>query len=385
MKVLITTDYYDGTCGGVEVVIKELTKRLTCDYEVMTLGKRLAYAPNVSTCPSLDLTRLLGSQARISPKFPSFLHQFAKVWQPDVIHAHSPFFFTSMAAIGVGKTLKIPVVLTLHLGRVDSEGWMARYYERNICKRLIKNATIVTAVSDDAALHGELLSGRKVKVIPNGVDLERFTPATTPPGYPFHILFVGRLIANKGPQYLLDALPALPWAHCTFAGDGPMLGSLKRRAEKLGISNRVAFPGACDNVPELLRSAHVLVRPSSTEGMPLVVLEAMASSLPVLATDVGGTRELIKDGRTGFFIERNPRDIAERLSFLMRNPASAQSMGRKGRELVLQHHNWDTIVKQYEEVYAEAASWTRGGKGVGGPEPLPAGLAPDTGHGDNMP
>lgn len=385
MKVLLTTDYYASTCGGVEAVVRELVSRLSCDVAVSTLADITSEGLEFQSVKCMDLTSLLRKQARFAFSYPQRLLNFAKRVKPDVIHAHSPFFFTSMAAVSVARTLNVPIVLTIHLGNVDSEGWMARLYERLVCRRLIRNATIVTAVSQDAANHAKVLTGRKCRVIPNGVDLVRFHPASTPPPMPFHVVFVGRMMPNKGPQYLLEAMAQVPNARCMFAGDGPMLGALKRRTAQLGLDQRVTFLGACDFIPELLQSAHILVRPSSTEGMPLVVLEAMATGIPVLATDVGGTRELIAgDHAAGWFVKRDANDIAFFLKSLVNNPLMAQRVGEAGRRFVEKYHSWDSIIRQYEEVYVKAANWSCGGKRMGSAEPLPSSVAPDLGPRDNL-
>ncbi|MDP2990672.1 MAG: glycosyltransferase family 4 protein, partial [Kiritimatiellota bacterium] len=203
-----------------------------------------------------------------------------------------------------------------------------------------------------------------VTVIPNGVDGALFYPA--PAGYNLGkmVLFVGRLVSNKGPEVLLRAIPLVlmrhPQARFVLAGDGPLRHRLEAVASKLAIKDVVHFLGLRRDVPELMRQASVYVRPSYLEGMPLTVLEAMASGLPVVATPVGGTPELLKDGVHGYLSPvGDPAALAAAISRVLDDPDGAAQMGRRGRELIESGYTWDAVVKQTERVYTEVLKQTR--------------------------
>jgi len=145
----------------------------------------------------------------------------------------------------------------------------------------------------------------RIHVIHNGVDTERFHPAVALPA-DATIVTVGRMVRQKNHEMFLRAAAALgrelPQVRFVIVGDGPLRGSLETLARQLGLFERVRFVGERRDVETILRGATLFWLTSHWEGMPNVVLEAMASGLPVIATDVGGTRELIRSGIEGFIV-----------------------------------------------------------------------------------
>lgn len=156
----------------------------------------------------------------------------------------------------------------------------------------------------------------------------------TAPGY---LLFVGRLRIRKGVEVLLEALRAVPGARLLIAGDGEHREALERRAAELGLGPAVLFLGRCDasRVRGLLSGASALVVPSTYEGMPLVVLEAMEAGLPVVASRVSGIPEVVEDGRTGWLVPpEDPEALAAALAEALESPGEARRRGGEGRRRV---------------------------------------------------
>ena len=145
-----------------------------------------------------------------------------------------------------------------------------------------------------------------IRVIYNGIDVERFRPDTAEEAMRRSIVTIGRLVDQKNHDLFLRAAAALSREvadrRFVIVGDGPLRGALERQAAQLGLAERVTFTGERDDVETILRSASLFWLTSRWEGMPNVVLEAMASGVPVLATDVGGARELVRDGVDGFVV-----------------------------------------------------------------------------------
>jgi glycosyltransferase involved in cell wall biosynthesis len=156
------------------------------------------------------------------------------------------------------------------------------------------------------------------------------------------LLEVGRLCAVKGQRDAIAALPLLGRADVTLLlagedieGGGAYLDALERQASQLGVRDRVRFLGRRDDVPALLAAADALVLPSWQEGLPLVVLEAMAAGVPVVATSVGGTPEAVVDGETGLLVP--PRDVpalTAAIDTLLDDPERARRLGEAGRRRV---------------------------------------------------
>ncbi len=199
-----------------------------------------------------------------------------------------------------------------------------------------------------------------VGVIPNvtgGLAIAPATPADLREGEPGFLLFVGRLRIRKGVEVLLAALKELrsrhPTATLRIAGDGEHRGRLERRVAELGLGEAVAFLGTCDagRVRRLLAGAAALVVPSIYEGMPLVVLEAMAAGVPVVASAVSGIPEVVVDGETGWLVPpENPRALADALGEVLAGPAEAWRRGEAGRRRVDERFRPSVAAAQWREI-----------------------------------
>ncbi len=216
------------------------------------------------------------------------------------------------------------------------------------------------AVSQHVAdTHAELcrIDAEKMLVIPNGVDLPN--PAVLPtsnPGAGNVLLSVGRLRPQKDPMCLLDAFSRLPeplrsQTTLNFVGEGPLREPLSREIQQRGLDKQVNLPGHSDDVPELMRQATLLVLSSRWEGMPNVVLEAMANGLPVVATDVDGVRELVTPGRTGWLAPaQDPSSLAEAIAEALAGPERRAEIAKSAQTLVAESFTWESVLQQYEDV-----------------------------------
>lgn len=210
--------------------------------------------------------------------------------------------------------------------------------------RRVHGASAVVTVSafNERHLH-EVLPGTPVVHVPNGVALADHTGST--PGGP--VLCVARLVAKKGVDTLLEALALLgdrtQQLRLEIAGDGELRGELEERVQHLGLTDRVTFLGSVSSVEvqAAYRRASVLALPcridadGDRDGMPTVILEAMAAGLPVVSTDVIGIPEVVRDGSTGLLVPPDdPAALAAAIERLWSDPALACALGDRGRELV---------------------------------------------------
>lgn len=205
-----------------------------------------------------------------------------------------------------------------------------------------------------------------IDIIYNGVDTDEFRPANfedrvsiIKSDSPFKILCISRLTPRKGINYLLDAFKKVrakyPKVKLIIGGEGDAEEALKEQAEKLGIKNQVNFLGRIphEKVSHIYASADVFVLPSLNEGMSNTILEAIASGLPIIATDTGGTRELVEDGKNGFVIPlRSSEVIAEKLERLLEDSVLKASMGQKSRKKS-EEMSWKKVAKDYYSLYNE--------------------------------
>ncbi len=218
------------------------------------------------------------------------------------------------------------------------------------------------AVAEFSARRGGL-PAEKMTVIPNGVDATRFASARAADLWEFDIpaesrtvLFVGRLDPQKGPFVLLEAaegfLATVDDLHVLLIGDGPLSSRLQAWVDQRNLGQRIHFAGWRADVAPLLKAADCLVLPSRWEGMPNVVLEAMASGLPVVATEVEGTTELIHNHQTGLLIPPDsPSELAGAVARVLGNPEQARTMSSAAQSYVSHAFTWDKLVQRFEQLY----------------------------------
>ena len=207
----------------------------------------------------------------------------------------------------------------------------------------------------------------KIRVIPNGVDVERFHPRwpnralqqelDLDPQAPV-VAMVAALRPEKNHEMFLYVAAlihrSLPAARFLVVGDGPQRAKLEALAQSLGIADVVRFLGTRSDVPEVLSLADVVLLTSRMEANPICLLEAMASEIPVVATRVGSVPETVLEGRTGYLVSPgDSQSMAERALELLGDRTRAAAMGRAGREHVIAHWSIDRMVEGYQDLLAE--------------------------------
>jgi len=215
----------------------------------------------------------------------------------------------------------------------------------------------------------------KVVRIYNGVDQARFTPrdASWAPPFPSGFLpeggmvigTVGRMAEVKNQRMLLQAFHALLEACPDFrstlrlimVGDGPLYNALDAEMRELGLDDVVWLPGDRSDVPELLAAMDIFVLPSLAEGISNTILEAMATGLPVVATNTGGNPELVHEGENGYLVPvGDSKALAVALQEMLGAPQQTKALGEAGRAIVNRHFNWDRTVASYLSIYDEVLS-----------------------------
>jgi glycosyltransferase involved in cell wall biosynthesis len=231
-------------------------------------------------------------------------------------------------------------------------------------------ADVVIANTDDLRdlmARRELVPSRKIRVIRNGIDVETFSPGSPPRGLreSLHIpdnadvvCVVARLGPEKNHTCILHALarltPRFPALRLMVVGDGPMYQPLTRLTYELGLTTNVVFTGERSDVPDLLRLSDVVVLVSISEGLSNTILEALSAGRPVVASNVGGNRELITDGVEGFLIPHDRPDLlADRIEDLLQDRAMRTTMGQAGRHKVSRDYSYHKLVSEIQDLYLE--------------------------------
>ncbi len=310
------------------------------------------------------------------------LLQVAQQVQPDILHAHSPVL-NALPALRVGKRLGIPVVYEVRAFWEDAavdhgtttEGSLRYRLTRWLETRALKGAqhvfTICEGLRSDIVARG--IPSSKVTVIPNAVDIDAFEPGGQPDAAlkaklglqnASVIGFIGSFYAYEGLDLLLEALPGIllqrPEVRVLLVGGGPQDAALKAQAQRLGVADKVVFTGRVPHaeVQRYYDLIDVLAYPRHSMRLtelvtPLKPLEAMAQGRLLVASDVGGHKELIRHGETGMLFKAgSAAALTQTVVNLLADPKSWPAIKVAGRQFVEQKRNWTTSVANYAKVYA---------------------------------
>ena len=329
---------------------------------------------------NIEVYRIPYLFSRIRYPIPNFIKLTNKIeetcndWHPDIIVYNHMEYLTALPSLYLQNRIKVPVIVTIDslpgvtwfCGNkiIDTVGYL---HSMLIGKRIFKVADGVQFMSSELynCIPKLNIDANKVFVITRGVDTEIFKPSD---GKEFLraeldikeddivILYVGRLDLVKGVDYLLRAakeiIPHYKNLKFLIVGDG----SSRREYEDFAqsFSDSVIFTGFCEDVPALMNISDIFVLPSLSEGAANVVMEASASGLPVIATDVGEVPQIVLNGKTGTLVK--PKDIAnlvKALKKLIDNPSLAKEMGKAGRKRIEVEYSWEIVCKKVENAYQE--------------------------------
>ncbi|MCX7424299.1 MAG: glycosyltransferase family 4 protein [Planctomycetia bacterium] len=287
--------------------------------------------------------------------------------RPDVLCCHG--YKANLLGLRAARRLGTPVVSV-------SRGWTGesfrvRLYER-LDRRVLRRMDRVVCVSNGQAekVRRAGVPEHKIRVIHNAVRVERFDrpdPAARgeleslfPQPPRFLVAAAGRLSPEKGFDVLIDAAAQVvrqsPGVGFVVFGDGALREPLEAQIRSRGLKKRFVLAGFRDDLDRFFPHFDLLALPSHTEGLPNVVLEAMAAGVPVVATAVGGTQEVVDDGETGHLVPAgDSAALAHRIIALASNPDRAREMGQHGRERVEQEFSFDTQAKEYRALFAQLA------------------------------
>jgi len=358
--LLITELAYGGTPRTVQRLAMGLARR----------GRRLRVA---SLCSAADIASELEAagipvvafdiERRGVVAATRALAAFLRATRPAVLHTFN--FHANLLGRVVGAAVRLPGIVASERS-VESAKPRWRVGCDRLTWRLAHRWTVNAAAVANVLRTRERIDGGRIDIIPTGIELERFEPR--PRDHAFRagqgiadgdqlIVCVGRLDRYKGHDNLLAAFAALaperPRARLLLVGAGRFRDALIVRARSAGLADRVRFSGALGDVRPALAAADVFVQASDEEGLPGAVLEAMAMGLPVVATDVGGTREAVDDGVTGLLVPpRDPGALTAAVAGLLDDPGLAARFGAFGRKRVAEEFSSEREVALTDDVYS---------------------------------
>ncbi len=347
--------------GGAETQLLLLTRELISRGWAPTIVAMISGGPLRADFESLGVAvKSLGMQRGIpDPRGILRLVRILRQERPVILHTHM------VHANLLGRISKmfapVPVVVSTAQNIREGGRWTELAYR--ITDPLVDLTTNVSHAAAERYTRVGAVPREKMRMIPNGVVFQHFGPDSEfriglrkelGIGAMFAWLAVGRLEIQKDYPNLMKAISRLSRRSVLLvAGEGPFRSSLEQLTTDLGIQERVHFLGIRKDVPRLMSAADGYVMSSAWEGLPMVLLEAAASSLPIVATDVGGNREIVCDGISGFLVPgRNPTALAEAMMAMERLPnESRRAMGSAGRTHVSKHYSLSAVVDKWEAIY----------------------------------
>jgi glycogen synthase len=313
------------------------------------------------------------------------LDQLAREWRPDVLHAHSPVR-NALAALRVGRKLNIPVVYEIRALWEDAasshgtlrNGTLGYSLARRLETHAVRRADAVVTISRglQRELCGRGVGEGRISIVPNGVDVRRFVPeqhAQVPRAPTRHpvVGFIGSFYSYEGLDLLLEAARRIvgdrPEIRFLLVGGGPEDGRLRELRDAGNLHDHVSMTGWLphDRIADAYRDIDIFVYPRRRNRLtelvtPLKPLEAMAMGKVVLASDVGGHRELIEHARTGFLFKADDVvDLITRLRELLGASHVWPRIGAAARRFVERERTWPAVAASYAQVYDRARSTSR--------------------------
>ena len=353
--------------GGAETQLKNLALRLKqrkWSLSVVSMLPPKAYVDELESA-GICIYNLRMRRKVPDPRALFGLVAIVRRERPLLIHSH--MIHANLLARMTRLFVKVPVLIcTAHS---ITEGGRPRELAYRLTDSLADITTQVSEAGKQRYIQVGAVPPHKIVCIPNGIDTSRFQPNPTvrqavreqlgcaPDAFVW--LTVGRLEPVKNHLELLRAFREVaavhPHARLLIAGQGSLQAATEQRIAELGLAKRVRLLGVRRDIPDLLNAADAFVLPSLWEGMSLTLLEASATALPIVATDVGGNPEVVLEGKTGYLVP--PKDVgalAYAMLRVMNLPEDDRvSMGQAGREHVVQNFDLERVVDQWEALYRE--------------------------------
>jgi glycosyltransferase involved in cell wall biosynthesis len=342
--------------AGTEIATYNLAGYLARKgHEVHVITSRDDGLPNLSQESGFYVHRVSYPKIRtigILPFWVRLCLQIQKI-KPDIVHSQSLMY--GVPAIMTKKILKIPYVVWGQGSDIYLPGKLLSM----ISKPIIQNADTVLALTEDMKQEIQNIYNRETIVVPNGIDLMgfKYSSRCSKERGSRTVIFVGRLHPVKGVQYLIEAMTIvhqrMPDIKLIIVGDGTERSNLKRLVEELDLNDCIQFLGQVpqERIPEVMHQADVFVLPSLSEGFPVVLLEAMASGLPVIATSVRGIPDIIGEGKNGHLVNvKRPDEIADKILTLMLDNKQWEEISLNNKERA-EMFTWDKIADKVEKIY----------------------------------
>jgi glycosyltransferase involved in cell wall biosynthesis len=291
--------------------------------------------------------------------------------QNDINLLHSQGARADFFARIAGKIAKVPHILCTVAMLVEGfdVGLLRKKIYRfmdSFSERYVERFIVVSETLKKALIEGHGISSERIVKIYNGIELDKFRPDLNQPNFKKQwriapetslIGAIGRMVWQKGFEFLIKAISDIaevaPEARFMLVGDGPLRPDLENLARKLDVYDRIIFTGFRSDIPDLLSTMDIIVVPSLLEGFPMITLEAMAMAKPIIASDISGIKEQIKDGESGILVPpKDSKALATAILKILSTNEAAESIGLAARQTVEEKFSIDKMVMETERLYS---------------------------------
>ncbi len=363
MPKILQLNSYSGIGGG-ERIMFDITEGLREDFKFTVVTPKGVFLSEYSK---------LGIETKEIPKSNLFklikeLRRIIRKESPDIVHVHGTRAAT-WGRLAIANLKNRPkIAYTLHGFHIVRRNFLIRWLLLIMERFLNRWTDILICVSEtdrNLVLKYKTISPKKIKVIKNGIDIEKFqidqkrtqkTKKELGLENKFVLCSIGRLHPQKDFSTILRALklivPQIQNVKLLIVGDGPLRKSLENETAQLGLNEYVKFLGFREDIPVLINLSDTVILSTYWEGLPLVPLEAGASKKPIVASNVDGVRETIIDGKTVFLFEpKSEKDLAEKIIKLYQDEELRKEMGERGFEFVKTNFSLEKMVRAYQDLY----------------------------------
>lgn len=356
--------------GGAENQVVQLCSRLVAKkyvVELVSMIEPLQYKHELNNA-GIKIHSLGMSKGVADPRAIFRLRAIIRAFQPDIVHSH--MVHANLLARAARLVVRIPfLICTAHS---INEGGRIREFLYQVTDPLCDLTTNVSEEGVKRYVQVKAAQPNKIIYMPNGIDLHKFTDQRDNEGTEeirvnlrselnitneFVWLTIGRLVPEKDYPNMLAAFAKVLQIHpksvLLIVGEGPIRSTAEQLCHSLNIAHAVHFLGIRKDVPNLLLMSDAFVLSSLWEGLSMVLLEASASALPIIATDVGGNHEIVRDEVSGYLVDSSDSEqlAAKMLDMMMLDSIDRREMGRNGRAHVIEQYDMDQVIERWEHYY----------------------------------
>ena len=340
--------------GGAETMCEGLCRELTRrGHSVVAVSLYSHHTPITDRMEADGLkVRYLGKRRGLAPGCIGRLRQLILEEEPDVLHTHlHALKYAALANLGLG----LPLLHTVHNQADREAARLDRFLSRFLFTRGFATPVSLSREIQKSVMTLYGLKEEATPVVHNGIDLSRCrVKSHDAVHYPVRLIHVGRFYEQKNHACILEALALLQkrGQNVTVScyGDGPLMGKIRQQAAAMGLENRMLFQGVTGDIFPQLEKSDIFILPSKWEGIPMTVIEAMGSGLPVIASRVGGLEDMITDGVSGLLIAPQPEALAEAVCRLIGDEALRERLGENAQQAA-KAFSMETMADGYLNLY----------------------------------